>query len=101
MVDACFVLLKQRYRSSDIGTVQQLGAVAGASAKCNTVQLFDWDWREWDSFLALKFKPLPGITKLQHLYFSKDTPGYVIARTSIDAPEIEIKLLKHGVMQAK
>ena len=50
LVDACFGLLKQRYRSSECDTMQHLEAIVQTSAKCNSVQLFDWEWREWDTF---------------------------------------------------
>ena len=61
MVDACFGLLKQRYRSSECDIMEHLQAIVQASAKCNSTQLFEWEWREWDKFLSEKFKPLPGI----------------------------------------
>ena len=61
MVDACFGLLKQRYRSSECDTMEHLQGIVQASAKCNSTQLFEWEWREWDKFLSEKFKPLPGI----------------------------------------
>ena len=46
MVDACFGLLKQHYRSSECDKVQHLDATVQASAKCNSAQLIDWEWRE-------------------------------------------------------
>ena len=97
MVDACFGLLKQRYRSSECDTVQHLEATVQASAKCNSAQLFDWEWREWDTFLSGKFKPLPGISKIQHFRFSQDSPGIVMTRTSVDSSESPFQLLKKGV----
>ena len=88
MVDACFGLLKKHYRSSDCDTVKQLGAIVEASATCNSTQLFDWEWWEWDKFLLLKFNPLPGICKIQHFHFSREAPGIVFTRTSVDTAGI-------------
>ena len=61
MVDACFGLLKKCYRSSDCDIIQQLGVIVEASATCNSVQLFGWEWQEWDTFLSLKFNPIPSL----------------------------------------
>ena len=58
LVDACFGLLKQHYRRSECDTMKQLETVVAKSAKCNSVQLFDWEWREWDKFLLKKLNPL-------------------------------------------
>ena len=97
MVDACFGLLKQRYRSSECDTMGHLQAVVQSSAKCNSVQLFEWEWREWDKFLSLKFKPLPGISRMQHFYFSQDSPGVVVTRTGVDSAESQFQLLRKGI----
>ena len=72
MVDACFGLLKERYRASDCDTMAELKATVELSAKCNSVQLFQWEWREWDKFLASSFKPFPGIRQICHFQFSKE-----------------------------
>ena len=71
-----------------------LQAVVQLSAKCNSVQLFEWEWREWDKFLSLKFKPLPGISQMQHSYFSQDSPSVVVTRTGVDSAESQFQLLK-------
>ena len=63
IVDGCFGLLKKRYRASDCDTMQHLKIAVELSAKCNSVQCFDWEWREWDTFFASSFKPFPGIRK--------------------------------------
>lgn len=73
MVDACFGFLKQRYRSSECDTMEHLQAVVQASAKCNSAQRFEGKWREWDKFLSLNFKPPPGISQMQHLFFTRLT----------------------------
>lgn len=95
-VDACFGLLKKRYRASDCDSMQQLKETVEVSAKCNTVQLFQWEWREWDTFFSSSFKPLPGIRQYQHFRFSKDSPGIVFTREKCDSPESEHTLFKRG-----
>ena len=45
LVDACFGLLNKRYRSSECDTMEHLKTTVELSAKGNSVQLFDWEWR--------------------------------------------------------
>jgi hypothetical protein len=97
IVDSFFGLLKKHFRSSDCNTMLQLKATVESSAVCNSAQLFEWEWREWDSFFLTMFKPLPGITKYQHFRFTHQIPGTVFVRTSFDSPEISVKLVKRGV----
>ena len=97
LVDACFGLLKQHYRRSECDTMKQLETVVTKSSKCNSVQLFDWEWREWDKFLLKKFKPLNGICKLHHFRFSKDVPGIIFTRTDVESSESKVKHFKRGV----
>jgi len=97
MVDACFGLLKKRYRSSECDTMEHLKTTVELSAKCNSAQLFDWEWREWDTFLINSFKPCPGIRKIQHFRFSEASPRIVFTRASCHEPESEFKLRKQGV----
>ena len=71
IVDACFGLLKKRYRSSDCDIMEHLKTTVELSAKCNSVQLYNWEWREWDKYFISSFKPYPGIRKVQHFRFTK------------------------------
>lgn len=89
LVDACFGLLKKRYRSSECDTMEHLKTTVELSAKCNSAQLYDWECREWNTFLLSRFR------KVQH--FTKTSPGIVFTRTSCDEPESQFKLLKRGV----
>ena len=57
-VDGAFGLLKQRYRKSDIDTVQQLADATDQSAAFNKAVLFTLQSREWDTFLAESFMPV-------------------------------------------
>ena len=97
IVDACFGLLKKRYRSSDCDTMEHLKTTVEQSAKCNSVQLYCWEWREWDTFLSTTFRPYRGIRKIQHFRFTKKSPGIVFTRVACDDPESQYNLLKRGV----
>lgn len=100
MVDACFGLLKKRYRSSDCDIMDHLKSTIELSAKCNSVQLYSWVWREWDTFfLSNGFKAFQGIRKIQHFRFSGASPGLVFARAACDESETEYNLLKRGVQK--
>ena len=77
--------------------MDHLKATVELSAKCNAVQFYEWEWREWDKFFMTYFKPYPGIRKIQHFRFAKASPGIVFTRTTCDAPESQFKLLKRGV----
>ena len=70
-------------------TVEKLG-------KFNMVQLFEWEWREWDKFFSLTFKPLSGIRQYQHFRFNRDLPGIVFTQEQCDSPESEQSLLKRA-----
>ena len=77
--------------------MQHLTETVELSAKCNSVQVFQWEWREWDKFLSLSFKPLPGIRQYHHFRVTKDAPGILFTRQRCDSPESEHHLFKRGV----
>ena len=60
LVDACFGLLKKRYRASNCDRMQHLKETVELSAKCNSVQVFQWEWREWDNFF-INFQASPAL----------------------------------------
>ena len=76
-VDSGFGILKQRYRKSDIDTVQQLPDAPDHSAAFNKAVLFTWLWRECDTFLAESFMPVKNVTKFQKFRFSAAELGKV------------------------
>ena len=82
---------------SDRDSIEHLRETVEKSAKCNSVQLYEWEWREWDRFFSLSFKPLPGIQQYQHFRFCKDSRGVVFTRSRCDSVESEHNLLKRGV----
>ena len=54
-VDGEFGLIKQKYRKSEVDTLQQFADVVDQSAQMNHAVKFSWDWRQWDAFLAEYF----------------------------------------------
>ena len=61
-VDAGFGLLKQKYRRSNVNTFEQLVGVVRSSATMNEAEKFSWEWREWDKYFELRFRPVKNIT---------------------------------------
>ena len=74
-----------------------MAEVVKRSSINNEPQLFDWRWREWDSFFPKLFKRIPQITKYQHFRFSADAPGSVFYRESWNSEESAISILKRGI----
>ena len=97
LVDGCFGLLKQSYRRNDIYTLNQLADVVNSSAGCNTSYVLsdnDLLWSGSDDWLADFFKPIKGIRKLHHFVFSKNFPGVVKVKESLEAEEAEHSILR-------
>lgn len=66
LVDGHFGLFKKIYRQSDTDTLQQMAKVVEQSSMNNAAQLYDWQWRDWDSFVKKLFRKIPLTTKYQH-----------------------------------
>lgn len=96
-VDAYFGLLKQNFRRNNVSEMDELCKVVGESCDANEAQRFDWEWREWDTFLAQFFQPLKGIAKYQHFRVAADAPGVLFVREDCMSDEAEINLLKPGI----
>ena len=96
-VDGNFGLIKKFYRSSDIDTVQQLEAMVNNSSKNNIAQMYNWEWREWDTTLDEFFKPIKGITKYQHFLFRCTKIGKVSVKVACDSEPEEVSILKKGI----
>lgn len=93
-VDGGFGLAKKKYRSADCDSPAQLESTIESSATQNKVDYFSWKWMDWDTFLSQKFKKIVGITKFQHFHFSREFPGVVKMKESIDSEEVSLKLFK-------
>ena len=93
-VDGGFGLLKQRYRKSDVDTVQQLADATEESAAFNKAVQFTWQWREWDAFLAESFVPLKNVTRYQRFRFLSSELGKVRASQSTSLEDKCVTILK-------
>ena len=91
-IDGYFGLLKMKYRSSEVDSMQDVVDVINSSCSANCAVRYTWSWREWNVFLSLYFKPVRGIAGYQHLFFSADKPGYVLARASCTSQSVELSL---------
>ena len=99
-VDGGFGTAKQKFRASDCDTVSQLATVINASAASNKAELCCWEWRDWDTFLADKFKKVVGITKYYHFHFSKTFPGIVKMAKEVDSADVvSLQLLRNPGQQ--
>ena len=105
-VDARFGLLKQKYRRSDVDTFEQLVGVVRSSATMNEAEKFLWEWREWDKYFELIFRPVKNITSYQRFHFSSTNPGFVSLSLSDKYPDKTFKILSaanvadHGLSSA-
>ena len=106
LCDACFGMIKKRYRKSAVNNVAQLAEVIDMSAKCNRSERYNnltveegnrLVWRRWDDFFSRYFKPVRGIGKFHHFRFSSEEPGVVYARVGLNDTEKRIPLLKDGM----
>ena len=81
--DTCFGLIKQKYRKTFVGCVEDIASVVSKSSEVNEAQLvgaqdgtsivpmFDW---------GSSTRKVKGIKKFQHFRFTSDHPGKVFAR---------------------
>ncbi len=99
--DWCFGLLKQKYRKTDIGSVDSLAKCVDASATCNHVQLVGKSdgtlivpTFDWSSYFAIHFRRITGIKRFHHFDFDSSCPGTVHVQERCDSNRIKISLLK-------
>lgn len=96
-VDGGFGLAKKKFRGSDCDTPQHVRDLIESSSTQNKSCLFQWEWRDWDSFLSKKFRRIAGITKFHHFHFSSEFPGQVKMKELLDGPETTVTLSKVAV----
>ena len=100
--DWCFGLLKQEFRSTDVGCLTDLERVVNKSATVNHTQLVGREdgtiivpQYDWAGFLSTYFKrqAFEGIKSLHHLVFEASAPGIVRTRLISDGVEKSIPIL--------
>ena len=82
--DWCFGLLKQRYRRSRVGCLDNIVKVVEESAICNTAQLLGMQdsqtvvtTYDWAAMLGRHLRKIKGVKKFRHFRFDSSTPGVV------------------------
>ena len=101
--DACFGLIKRKFRRTDVSSLDDLAIVVNESAVCNLCQLVGTQdgttivpSRDWAGFLSSHFRRLDGIKQYHHFPFERHHPGVVFLRKTATAEE-ETRCLLWGV----
>ena len=105
--DWCFGLLKQRFRKSSVGCLDDLVSVVNQSAETNYAQLVGKEdgttivhQYDWATFFTPYFRRMAfdGIKSWHHLVFSSSTPGQCKVRVHSDSEEKTILILSKDHM---
>ena len=100
--DWCFGLVKQRFRRTKVGCLDDIVRVVEESSVVNHVQLVGREdgtvierQYNWSDFFGqfLKRNAFAGIKSLHHLVFSSDKPGIAMVRETTDGAEKKLTLL--------
>lgn len=100
--DWAFGLLKQKFRRTQVGCLDDLAKVVEDSAIINHAQLVGKENGEvivpqynWSSYFATYFRrqAFEGIKTLHHLVFSSSSPGEVLVRKESDGEVEKLKIL--------
>ena len=99
--DACFSLVKRKFRKTPVSSLEDLARVVDDSAACNVCQLVGAQdgcvlapTRDWAGFLSSYFCHLDDIKKYHHFRFEGNHPGVVFLRKTAVAEEEKRKLLR-------
>nr|XP_022337269.1 uncharacterized protein LOC111133299 [Crassostrea virginica] len=95
LVDAgFFAYIKKLYRRTDNDSLSDLVTTVEKSSKTNRVVVVDeaFLWRDWKTFLAEDFLPLPGIRKYHYFRFSAMNPGVVFVKETSADEEFPISM---------
>lgn len=101
--DWCFGLFKQTYRRHKIGCLDDIVKAVETSALVNHAQLVGkedgtvlvqtYNWAEYFDE-PFRQRALKGIKTMHHLTFTREKPGIVVVKDSINGPEREISMLE-------
>ena len=99
--DACFGLIKRKFRKTNVSSLDDLARVVEESAACNICQLVGAQdgstivpSRNWAGFLSSHFRRLDGIKQYHHFRFERDHPGVVFLKKTAEAEEEQRVLLR-------
>lgn len=96
-VDGYFGLMKIKYRSSEVDSMEDVDTVVNTSCSANSANRHSWPWHQWDARLKQFFKAIPGIIGYQHFRVSKNSPGKLFVRKSCGGDYTELDPLRPGV----
>ena len=101
--DACFGLIKRKFRRTDVSSLDDLALVVNESAVCNLCQLVGTQdgttivpSRDWAGFLSSHFRRLDDIKQYHQFRFEQHHPGVVFLKKTATAEE-ETRSLLWGV----
>jgi len=66
LVDGHFGLMKKSYRRMDCDTLQHLEEATRRSTANNILQLFAWQWQNWETLVDPLFKPIQTYSPIPH-----------------------------------
>ncbi|XP_014674791.1 PREDICTED: uncharacterized protein LOC106814923 [Priapulus caudatus] len=101
--DWCFGLVKQKYRRTMVSSLDNFVDVVNSSTIVGTniaqkVGTSSGDvivpYYDWNKFLSLYFRTVPGIKKFQHFRFDAAHPGEVFRKEYADSAEENFQLLR-------
>ncbi|HAI68453.1 MAG TPA: hypothetical protein DCM38_03335 [Gammaproteobacteria bacterium] len=107
--DGYFGLIRKRYQQSNIYTYEDLVPTILNSSEnghntCQPTRDYGTSrnsqsliYRDWSSWLLKFFRKLPDVTKYRHFKITKNKPGIVFLKKTIDGNETEVQLLKKEV----
>ena len=90
--DACFGLIKRKFRITEVCSLEELACVVDESTVCNLFQLFGKQdghtivpSRDWAGLLSSHFCHLDGVKQYHHFRFVQHHPGVVyVKKTAIE-----------------
>ena len=101
--DWCFGLIKQRFRRTEIGCLQDIVNVIEQSATVNSALLIAHDnediivpTHDWTGFLAPSYKRITSIKKFHHFMISSTNPDKLLVKEVKDEPLIKLNVIRNS-----
>ena len=99
--DWCFGLIKQRFRRTNVSSLDDIAMVVDQSANVNTPQLVGTQEGEilvcsydWAGMLAPHFRKVKNVKTYHHFSFDSSTPGVIRVKVESDSEEETLDILK-------
>ena len=96
-VDGYFGLIKQKWRSTEHDTLQDVEEAVNQSYHASKPCLYSWQWYEWDAFLLRYFKPVKYVLKVQHFRVASTGHTTIECRETAESEPVLFKILHDGV----